>query len=67
MDFTKENYPMPSRLDSRSRAALVSWLFIYAVQNNLDAGAFKGWLTAGRAFNPYGDTRAGRRLSGDIS
>ena len=67
MDFTKENYPMPDRLDSRSRAALISWLFIYAIQNSVDLDAFEGWITAGRAFDPYGDTRAGRRLRRDTA
>lgn len=61
MNFLTENYPLPERLDSQSRAALVSWLFIYAVQHREDLGAFTGWITAGQAFNPYADTRAGRR------
>lgn len=62
MNYTLTDYPLLHRLGSHSRAALVSYLCSYALQHPHDAGAFEGWMTAGRAFDPYGDTRAGRRL-----
>lgn len=52
----KEDYPLLMHLDSRSRAALVTYLFSYALAHNLELGAFKAWLTAGQAFDPWSDT-----------
>ena len=62
MNYNPEELPMLHRLDSRSRSALVSFLCIYALQHPDEVGAVGAWLTAGKAFDPYGDTRAGRRL-----
>ena len=61
MNCNPEELPMLHRLGSHSRAALVSFLCIYAIQHPEDAGAFGYWLSSGKAFDPYGDTRAGRR------
>jgi hypothetical protein len=61
MNYNPEDLPMLHRLDSHSRAALVSVLCVYALQYPNEVGAVGAWLSAGKAFDPYGDTRAGRR------
>ena len=61
MNYSNESHPLIHRLSSHSRAALVSYLCAYAIQHPRDAGAFRYWLATGAAFDPYGDTRAGRR------
>ena len=53
----KEEYPLLDHLDSWSRAALVTYLFTYALQHKQDLGAWKAWYTAGQAFDPWSDTR----------
>ena len=65
MNYSNESHPLIHRLSSHSRAALVSYLCAYAIQHPSDAGAFRYWLATGAAFDPYGDTRAGRRLRRD--
>ena len=55
-DTMKEDYPLLMHLDSWSRAALVTYLFSYALAHNLELGAYKAWLTAGQAFDPWADT-----------
>lgn len=67
MNYTLTDYPLLHRLSSHSRAALVSYLCVYAIQHPTDAGAFRYWLATGAAFDPYGDTRAGRRLRRDTA
>jgi hypothetical protein len=62
MKYNPEELPMLHRLGSHSRSALVSFLCIYAIQHPDEVGAVGAWLSAGKAFDPYGDTRAGRRL-----
>ena len=62
MNMNEQNYPMLQRLGSSSRAALVSYLFAYALSHRLDAGAFQAWMTAGQAFDPWRDTRNGRDI-----
>jgi hypothetical protein len=61
MNYNPEELPMLNRLGSHSRSALVSFLCIYAIQHPDEVGAFGYWLSAGKVFDPYGDTRAGRR------
>lgn len=51
----KEEYPLMDRLDSWSRAALVSYLFAYALQHKEDLGAWAAWCTYGQAFDPWAD------------
>jgi hypothetical protein len=52
----KEDYPLLDHLDSWSRAALVTYLFSYALTHNLELGAYRAWITAGQAFDPWADT-----------
>jgi hypothetical protein len=56
-EYMREEYPLMDHLDSWSRAALVSFLFGYALQHSQDLGAFRAWITAGQAFDPWSDTR----------
>lgn len=53
----REEYPLLDHLSSWSRAALVTYLFAYALQHKEDLGAFQAWYTAGEAFDPWSDTR----------
>jgi hypothetical protein len=53
----REEYPLLDHLSSWSRAALVTYLFTYALQHKEDLGAFQAWYTAGEAFDPWSDTR----------
>ena len=57
----KEEYALLPKLSSASRAALVTFLFTYAVQNLEDLGAWSAWCTAGQAFDPWSDTLRRRR------
>jgi hypothetical protein len=53
---TMKDYPLLDHLDSWSRAALISYLFSYALAHNLELGVFEAWNTGGQAFDPWADT-----------